>query len=86
MSEKKLKELSSEKFKVICLRFATAAGYSDNLRLDLVFNDFVANSVCKGKIELLSSGKSWRPLIHVKIWQKQCYGQVNSKQKRTFWY
>jgi nucleoside-diphosphate-sugar epimerase len=65
MSEIKLQKLSSSSFKVICLRFATAAGYSDNLRLDLVFNDFVANSVCKGKIELLSSGTSWRPLIHV---------------------
>ena len=56
MSEIKLQKLSSNSFKVICLRFATAAGYSENLRLDLVFNDFVANSVCKEKIELLSSG------------------------------
>ena len=83
-SEKKLKELSSEKFKVICLRFATAAGYSDNLRLDLVFNDFVANSVCKGKIELLSSGKSWRPLIHVRDMAKAMLWASKFKTKKNF--
>ena len=38
-AEKKLKNISSKKFKIISLRFATAAGLSDNLRLDLVFNE-----------------------------------------------
>ena len=28
-----------------CLRFATACGYSPNLRLDLVLNDFVATAL-----------------------------------------
>ena len=65
-SEKKLKKLSDNRFKVISLRFATAAGYSPKLRLDLVFNDFVANSITNKKILILSDGKPWRPLIHVK--------------------
>ena len=53
-SEKKLKKLSDNRFKVISLRFATAAGYSPKLRLDLVFNDFVANSITNKKILILS--------------------------------
>ena len=64
-AEKELKKISTKDFKIISLRFATAAGLSDNLRLDLVFNDFVANAVLNKEIELLSSGTAWRPLIHV---------------------
>jgi nucleoside-diphosphate-sugar epimerase len=39
---------------------------SDRLRLDLVLNDFVAGAVSNGKINILSDGTPWRPLIHVK--------------------
>ena len=53
-------------FKVSCLRFATACGMSDRLRLDLVLNDFVAGAVAYKKISILSDGTPWRPLIHVK--------------------
>lgn len=48
-----------------CLRFSTACGVSDRLRMDLVVNDFVASAISNKKIELLSDGKSWRPLIDV---------------------
>jgi nucleoside-diphosphate-sugar epimerase len=84
LCEKNLKKYSSEKFKVICLRFATAAGYSDNQRLDLVFNDFVASSVCNNKIELLSSGTAWRPLIHVKDMAKAILWAIKYKCKLNF--
>lgn len=49
-----------------CLRFATACGMSDRLRLDLVLNDFVASAITTGKITVLSDGTPWRPLIAVK--------------------
>jgi nucleoside-diphosphate-sugar epimerase len=49
-----------------CLRFATACGMSDRLRLDLVVNDFVANAVASGEIAILSDGTPWRPLIDVR--------------------
>ena len=49
-----------------CLRFATACGWSDRLRLDLVLNDFVASAVATGEISILSDGTPWRPLIHVR--------------------
>jgi nucleoside-diphosphate-sugar epimerase len=48
-----------------CLRFATACGMSDRLRLDLVLNDFVASAVAARKITVLSDGTPWRPLIDV---------------------
>jgi nucleoside-diphosphate-sugar epimerase len=47
------------------LRFATACGMSDRLRLDLVLNDFVASAILSNKIEILSDGSPWRPLINV---------------------
>jgi nucleoside-diphosphate-sugar epimerase len=47
------------------LRFATACGMSDRLRLDLVLNDFVACAVTAGEITVLSDGSPWRPLIDV---------------------
>jgi nucleoside-diphosphate-sugar epimerase len=50
---------------VTCLRFGTACGMSDRLRLDLVLNDFVACALSKGEITVLSDGSPWRPLIDV---------------------
>jgi UDP-glucose 4-epimerase len=50
---------------ITCLRFATACGMSDRLRLDLVLNDFVACALTRGEITVLSDGSPWRPLIDV---------------------
>jgi nucleoside-diphosphate-sugar epimerase len=50
---------------VTALRFATACGFSPRLRLDLVLNDLVASALATGRIEVLSDGTPWRPLIHV---------------------
>lgn len=65
LSENGLKELADDSFKVTCLRFATACGMSDRLRLDLVLNDFVAGALVSRKINILSDGTPWRPLINV---------------------
>lgn len=48
------------------LRFATACGMSDRLRLDLVLNDFVCSALVNKQINILSDGTAWRPLINVK--------------------
>jgi nucleoside-diphosphate-sugar epimerase len=50
---------------VTCLRFATACGASERLRLDLVLNDFVAGALADGRITVLSDGTPWRPLIDI---------------------
>lgn len=61
-----LRELADNNFIITCPRFATACGFSDRLRLDLVLNDFVASAAACGKISILSDGCPWRPLIHIK--------------------
>lgn len=65
-TEQDLASLASEGFSATCLRFATACGMSDRLRLDLVLNDFVAGALVSKHINILSDGTPWRPLIHVK--------------------
>lgn len=65
-TEVELQKLADKNFTVTCLRFATACGMSERLRLDLVLNDFVACAVTSGNITILSDGTPWRPLIHIK--------------------
>jgi nucleoside-diphosphate-sugar epimerase len=66
MAEKELIAMADNRFTVTCLRFATACGMSDRLRLDLVLNDFVAGALTQKKIVVMSDGTPWRPLINVK--------------------
>jgi len=65
-AETDLEALAGDGFRVTCLRFATACGISERLRLDLVLNDFVAGAVAAREINILSDGTPWRPLINVK--------------------
>lgn len=65
-TEKKLKDLESDNFIITCLRFSTACGFTARTRLDLVLNDFVADAVLNGEINILSDGSPWRPLINTK--------------------
>lgn len=65
-TERELASLADSAFMVTCLRFGTACGMSDRLRLDLVLNDFVASGVATKRIVILSDGTPWRPLISVK--------------------
>lgn len=65
LTEEKLMPMASDNFKVTCLRFATACGMSERLRLDLVLNDFVAGAILSEKIDILSDGSPWRPLIDI---------------------
>ncbi|MGC9345091.1 MAG: NAD-dependent epimerase/dehydratase family protein [Bacteroidales bacterium] len=65
-TEKELEPLASDDFVVTCLRFATACGFSNRLRLDLVLNDFVAGALVNKEIGILSDGTPWRPMINTK--------------------
>lgn len=64
-TEKDIKDISLGKMTFTSLRFATACGWSERLRLDLVLNDFVACAMSSGQITVLSDGSPWRPLIDV---------------------
>ncbi len=65
-TEKDLQTIADNKFKVTSLRFSTACGMSERLRLDLVLNDFVACAITSKQITILSDGTPWRPLINIK--------------------
>jgi len=64
-TERGLSGMNAGGMAITCLRFATACGMSDRLRLDLVLNDFVACAIAQGEISVLSDGTPWRPLIDV---------------------
>jgi nucleoside-diphosphate-sugar epimerase len=66
LAEKEFAPLADNNFKITCLRFSTACGFSNRLRLDLVLNDFVAGSLINKEINILSDGTPWRPMINTK--------------------
>jgi nucleoside-diphosphate-sugar epimerase len=65
-AEQDLFPIAGNGFNVTCLRFATACGFSNRLRLDLVLNDFVAGALVNKEISILSDGTPWRPMINTK--------------------
>jgi nucleoside-diphosphate-sugar epimerase len=83
-AEDGLLKLADKNFQVFALRFSTACGYSPNMRFDLVLNDFVLNATIKKSIHLLSSGESWRPLIHVNDMAKAFLWAINYNPKSYF--
>jgi nucleoside-diphosphate-sugar epimerase len=64
-AEESFRQMDRRGMTVTSLRFATACGMSERLRLDLVLNDFVAGALVTGEIKVLSDGTPWRPLIDV---------------------
>lgn len=64
-TEEALRSANPDGTTVSCLRFATACGFSERLRLDLVLNDFVACALSAREISVLSDGTPFRPLIDV---------------------
>ena len=83
-AEEGLKPLADDNFHITCLRFATACGYSDRLRLDLVLNDFVASAIADKKITILSDGTPWRPLIHIKDMARAMDWAIQRKEGGNF--
>jgi nucleoside-diphosphate-sugar epimerase len=83
MAEKELIPLADERFTVTCLRFATACGMSDRLRLDLVLNDFIAGALSQRKVVVMSDGTPWRPLINVKDMARAIEWAIRRSSQRT---
>jgi nucleoside-diphosphate-sugar epimerase len=65
-AEKELHAMSSEDFVVTSFRPSTVFGASPRLRCDIVFNNLVACAYTTGKIEIMSDGTPWRPIVHIK--------------------
>lgn len=65
-AEQELQKLGSDGFTVTCFRPSTVFGSSPRLRCDIVFNNLVACAFTTGRIEIMSDGSPWRPIVHVK--------------------
>ena len=81
-SEKAFAELDLNGMMVTSLRFATACGMSDRLRLDLVLNDFVARAISAGEITVLSDGTPWRPLIDVEDMARAIFWAIGRDREK----
>ena len=65
-AEQQLHLMSTDSFVVTSMRPSTVFGASPRLRCDIVFNNLVACAYTTGKIEIMSDGSPWRPVVHVK--------------------
>ena len=65
-AEQQLHIMSTDDFVVTSLRPSTVFGASPRLRCDIVFNNLVACAYTTGKIEIMSDGSPWRPVVHIK--------------------
>tara|TARA_B100000035_G_scaffold313321_1_gene326763 strand:+ start:4669 stop:5703 length:1035 start_codon:yes stop_codon:yes gene_type:complete len=83
-SEVELSKIASPKFIIKCLRFSTACGFSPRLRLDIVLNDFVAASIVKKHINILSDGNPWRPIIHVQDMARAIHWSIEDSNDAVF--
>ncbi|MFZ2503862.1 MAG: SDR family oxidoreductase [Nocardioides sp.] len=63
--ERELATMTGEGFVAVCLRNATAFGFSPRLRLDIVVNELTAMAYLDGVVRVLSNGTPWRPYVHV---------------------
>ena len=64
-SEVDLQKLNNDDFIITSFRPSTVFGVSSRLRFDIVFNNLVACAFTTGKIEILSDGTPWRPVVHI---------------------
>jgi nucleoside-diphosphate-sugar epimerase len=64
-AESALGQLVSDGFAPTMLRNGTIYGLSPRMRLDTVFNSLVGSAVASGEVVVKSSGRPWRPVIHV---------------------
>jgi len=65
-AEQKLHKMTTDDFVVTSFRPSTVFGASPRLRCDIVFNNLVACAYTTGKIEIMSDGSPWRPVVHIK--------------------
>lgn len=64
-TEEYLRSISDENFTITILRPSTVFGKSPKFRSDIVFNNFMGCAYLNNKIEILSDGSPWRPVVHV---------------------
>ena len=65
-AEQKLHAMSTDEFVVTSFRPSTVFGASPRLRCDIVFNNLVACAYTTRRIEIMSDGTPWRPIVHIR--------------------
>ena len=65
-AEQELHKMTSNNSVVTSFRPSTVFGVSPRLRCDIVFNNLVACAYTTGKIEIMSDGSPWRPIVHIR--------------------
>lgn len=66
LAENEISKLASKSFSPTYMRNATAFGISPRMRFDIVVNNLTGFAHIIKEIKILSDGKAWRPLVHVK--------------------
>lgn len=66
LMEEKLKSLSTDDFRVLCIRHGTVYGFSGKMRLDLVVNLMCKSALLGKSIFVTGGGEQNRPLISIK--------------------
>ena len=64
-AEREILALNDLNFTTISIRPSTIFGWSPRLRGDIVLNNFILNGKVQGKIQVLSDGTPWRPVLHI---------------------
>lgn len=65
LAEKAIKKLKSKKFHILILRPSTVFGPSPRFRSDIIVNNFIGSAIVEKKINILSDGTPWRPVVHI---------------------
>lgn len=64
-TEEGLAKLATQYFSPVYMRNATAYGISPRMRLDLVLNNLTAWAFTTGRVQIMSDGTPWRPIVHI---------------------
>jgi len=64
--EEELSKLADNSFSPTYLRNGTAFGVSPNIRFDLVVNNLMGWAYTTKEIKILSDGRAWRPIVHIR--------------------
>lgn len=66
LAERDISRLAARDFSPTFLRNATAYGFSQRLRFDLVLNNLTAWATATGQVMLKTDGSPWRPIVHIR--------------------
>ena len=64
--ENALSDMADNNFSPCYMRNSTAYGISPNMRFDLVVNNLMGWGYTTKEIKILSDGKAWRPIVHIR--------------------